>query len=45
MPLECPGPDFEDLVGFCDFDAQELSLDTEEAREWVEYLDAVANES
>jgi hypothetical protein len=45
VPLACPGPDFEDLVDFYDFDAQELSLDTEEAREWVRYLDAVANHS
>jgi hypothetical protein len=38
IPLGCPGPDFDDLVDFYDFDAQELSLDTETSREWLRYL-------
>jgi hypothetical protein len=45
VPLACPGPDFEDLVDFYDFDAQELSLDIEEARKWVDYLNSVATEA
>lgn len=39
VTLGCPGPEFDDLVDFYDFEAQELSLETDAAREWLRYLD------
>ncbi len=40
VPLACPGPDFDDLEVFYDFDAQELSLNTAESRAWLHYLNS-----
>jgi len=41
--LACAGPEFDELVDFYDFDAQEISLETEESREWVTLLERASS--